>query len=721
MTKRQRIWHWPIVSGVVLLVIGTLLGTPGRLAMGERPDLLWRAEALISKGQYREALTLLSGLKTEGLDTSEVQKAKLQRAVCQKFLGQYGEALAEFGVLETKFETLEDYLVFWQGECFEALGQFDQAVSAYTRVLQMASLLKDSVVLRVADLHLAQGRAKEAVALYRHLLETGRQEVRALVGLVEALEASGDATEARKARLRLVRDHPKTRQAVVALRQMEPLKPVQECFYGGVAYAKAGKFRKAAVLFRQIIRNASDGNWRGRAQYELGLMYYTRKDYRTAERAFQKAHRVYRVPRALFELGRCSVSLGRDLEAAERFQRFAQYYPSVTGAARALWNAAMANERRGRYRQAREIFLKLAARYPGSEFAGKARWRAGFALYKIGDYEEGGRTFLRLAKTTSKAYLRDQGFYWAGKCYQRSGQEEEGAFWMQRAAQGFPMSYYSARARAVLGVTSEVFPAVPEVDAAVAEEAYEPSVYLLKGDLLASLGLYRLAEREYVRAGRAHRDNLFALGDLLQRYERIGATYQALRVSNWMVGVEQRQGIRITLASFRRLYPTYYWGEISRTAREVDLDPNLILAIIRQESAFNEAALSSAGARGLMQVMPATGRRMARKVRMAGFSTADLWEPRTSIRLGGRHLSDHLRYFDRSKDRQLGLALSAYNAGLKAARRWSKRLPREDVDEFVESIPYRETRNYVKLVYRNYQVYSYLQGEDRPQEKGLLR
>ena len=112
---------------------------------------------------------------------------------------------------------------------------------------------------------------------------------------------------------------------------------------------------------------------------------------------------------------------------------------------------------------------------------------------------------------------------------------------------------------------------------------------------------------------------------------------------------------------------------------------------------------------------------MARKVRMAEFSTADLWEPRTSIRLGGRHLSDHLRYFDRSKDRQLGLALSAYNAGLKAARRWSKRLPREDVDEFVESIPYRETRNYVKLVYRNYQVYSYLQGEDRPQEKGLLR
>ena len=151
---------------------------------------------------------------------------------------------------------------------------------------------------------------------------------------------------------------------------------------------------------------------------------------------------------------------------------------------------------------------------------------------------------------------------------------------------------------------------------------------------------------------------------------------------------------------------------MNEAASKMDLDPNLILAIMRQESAFDEEAMSRVGARGLMQVMPTTGKQIARKIKLNPFSTEDLWNPQVSIRLGGQHLSDHLRTFRREDERKLGLALSAYNAGLTAARRWSRRLTRRDVDEFVESIPYKETRTYVKLVYRNYQVYSYLQGDE---------
>ena len=99
---------------------------------------------------------------------------------------------------------------------------------------------------------------------------------------------------------------------------------------------------------------------------------------------------------------------------------------------------------------------------------------------------------------------------------------------------------------------------------------------------------------------------------------------------------------------------------------------------------------------------------MARLVKLKNFSTADLHDPHTSILLGGKHLSDHMRAFRKDKHRQLSLALSAYNAGLDAAKRWAKRLTKQDVDEFIERIPYKETRNYVKLVYRNYRVYSYL-------------
>jgi soluble lytic murein transglycosylase len=521
--------------------------------------------------------------------------------------------------------------------------------------------------------------------------------------------------------VRLVRDYPEDPRSVEALKELEPLNLPRECFYGGVAYARNGHFGRAITLFRRIIRRSPDATWRGRAQYELALAYYDQEHYRTAQRAFEKAYRTYRVPRALFDLARCSVELRRDLEAARRFETFARLYPSVSGAAEALWDAGMAYERRGKFRESREVFLRLASRYPDSPFADQGVWRAGFALYKMGRYEAAARAFLRMAETTSEVHLRDQGYYWASKCSRRLGREEEADLYVRRAVGGFPSTYYSSRARAVLGRESESHTFVRKGNGNSAREAYQPSVGVQKGDLLARLGLHRLAEQEYLREERLNRTNLSALGDLLQRYERVGAMNRALRVSNLMLALELERGIRLSVSSFRRLYPTYYSGEINRTAHQLDLDPNLILAIIRQESAFDEEARSSAGARGLMQVMPATGLTLARKFRMRGFSVDDLWEPHVSIRFGARHLSDHLQYFAGQNGRRLGLALSAYNAGLAVARRWSRYLPDGDVDEFVESIPYRETRNYVKLVYRNYQVYSYLHGDGLPRGEGLLQ
>ncbi|MDP6776005.1 MAG: transglycosylase SLT domain-containing protein, partial [Candidatus Latescibacteria bacterium] len=665
------------VAVLAVLALGALLSVPGPLAISEHIDPLFKAETLVSEARYREALDLLTRMDTSGLDAWEVDRVLLKRALCQKAMGRHGQALVGLESLQGAFGAIEDYLVYWQAECLEALGRLDEAADRFAQVAEIdrASQLKDQALLRAAGLRLNQDRPRDAARLYKRLLGKSEREVKALPGLAGALEAAGDSAGARKARLQLVRDYPKTTQALRALESMAPLGRVQEMFYGGIVYSAHKKFRQAAALFRTIVRKSPHESWRGRAQYQLGLVYYDRGDYRTAERALRRAQRSYRVPKALFALGKCSVKLGRAQEAAERFLSFTRLYPAVSGAAESLWNAAMAYERLGRHREARGIFLRLASRYPKSDFAGKASWRAGFALYRMRRYEEAAKAFLRLAKNTPEVYLRDQGYYWAGKCYKRAGKEEEGEELMARATEGFPTSYYSARARSVLGVTEDVFPDAPEGEKVVAEQTYQPSPYLLKGDVLVTLGLYRMAEAEFARARRSHRRNLFALGDLKQRYERIGSMDQALRMSNEMIHLERRKGIPVTLASFRRLYPTYYWGEINRTAREQGLDPNLILAIIRQESAFNEEALSGAGARGLMQVMPKTAKDMARKVRLKRFSVKDLWRPQTSIRLGSQHLSDHLEYFRRSKDRRLGLALSAYNAGLRAASRWSRQLP----------------------------------------------
>ena len=708
--RRPNVWVTPFLIGAGVVLLATLI-TPTKLAMAERIDPQSRAEQLLGERNYRWAAKVLEELDTEGLDPWEQRRVRLQRGLCAAGLGDHRAALSFFSNSASGFEPIEGYIRVWEARSFHALGQTDSATIRYDAIVNgdYGRTLYRSATFEAAR-HFEALEDHEAVAdVYQKLLDRGVRSSAALLGLSHAIEAAGDSSEAQGLRLRLIRDYPSSRGALSALRASEPLQGEKEIFYGAICYARHGKYRTAARLLKDLTRSSADPVWRGRAQFELGKVYYGKRDYRSARSAFRRAYEKYQVPKALLEEARSEIRLGADLDGARHFESFAKGFPNVPGAAEGLWQAAMAYERRGHPKNAGRVFLLLARQYPKSEFAEQARWRAGYLQFKRGNYEEAARTFLILANRTEEGYLRDQGYYWAGKCYQRLDRDEEWSFWLTRASEGFPASYYSARARAVLGTIDETYPYVSE-DSTATGANYTPTHALARGDLLAALGLYQEAEAEYRSTESSYHRNRFALNDLLHRYERINVMDRALRISNDLLNLDRDSGVPMSLASFKRLYPTYYWGSIYKSAQETNLDPNLILAIMRQESAFNRKATSSAGARGLMQLMPATGRDMARKVKVKGFKVKDLWQASTSIRLGSQHLSDHLKYFSKKDEpRQLGLALSAYNAGLEPARRWSRRLPKDDVDEFVESIPYRETRNYVKLVYRNYQVYSYLQ------------
>ena len=700
--SRIALFVFPIVSVFVVV---------GYLGIGEQRDPIFRVAEQIARHNFAEALSALDNMDAAQVDAWDIHTPGLQRAICLMHLGKYSDALAIFQSLGTMRKEIADYVAFWMGQCTEALGQTKDAENHYAKILNMkpVSLLGDQAALNAARAALAQGNSKGAIAYYQTLVGKRPHEGDALAGLVEAWTALGDSVTAREVRLRLIKNYPKHSAVYEMLPALGDLHGIEELFYAGVACMHAQKYRQAIDLLRRVIDESQNDAWRGKAQYELGHVYYRSRKYLSAESAFERAFKVYHVPEALFYFGRCAINRGNDLTATTRFREFVRRYPNSKTASEALWQAAMAYERRGRHSDARKLFLTLAKSYPKSTYADQAAWRAGFALYQTRQYTAAARAFLRLARQTSESYMRDQGYYWAGKSYQKLGQKAEARFWIERASEGFPTSYYSVRAHAVLGKTADAYVQVPQPGEHLSiGQSYTPSLHIPKGDVLASIGLYRDAEREYDRARRILGRNLFALDDLKPRYERVRAMHKALQVSAQIMMLERAHGISMTRSSFRRLYPTYYWGEINQVAEKMNLDPNLMIAIMRQESAFNTTAVSRAGARGLMQVMPQTGRNMARLVKLKKFSTEDLYDPYTSILLGGKHLSDHMKAFRKDKQRQLSLALSAYNAGLDAAKRWEKHLTKGDVDEFIERIPYKETRNYVKLVYRNYRVYSYL-------------
>ena len=156
-------------------------------------------------------------------------------------------------------------------------------------------------------------------------------------------------------------------------------------------------------------------------------------------------------------------------------------------------------------------------------------------------------------------------------------------------------------------------------------------------------------------------------------------------------------------------YPQGYWDSIATYSKKYGQDPYFIAAIIREESQFQAAALSPAGARGVMQVMPQTGEWVARNVSVPGFDRSRLFEPDTAINVGTWYIGHLMKRF---KGDPLFVA-AAYNAGPEAVTSWLSRNGSAGMerDVFVESIPFTETRGYVKKVLRNYAEYKRIYGK----------
>jgi soluble lytic murein transglycosylase len=174
------------------------------------------------------------------------------------------------------------------------------------------------------------------------------------------------------------------------------------------------------------------------------------------------------------------------------------------------------------------------------------------------------------------------------------------------------------------------------------------------------------------------------------------------------------------LEYWKLYFPIAYSELVNKNAKGYKLDPFLIVGLMRQESSFNPDSLSRSGAIGLMQLMPKTGKNEFKKRYKSAFSEKDwheeiLYIPRVNISLGSQHMAHLLK---KAKGDPV-IALAGYNAGLSRALKWKKTIITPDPDLFIEMIPFRETKAYVKKVMRNYFNYITLYGDGEEKHKVL--
>ena len=240
-----------------------------------------------------------------------------------------------------------------------------------------------------------------------------------------------------------------------------------------------------------------------------------------------------------------------------------------------------------------------------------------------------------------------------------------------------------------------VAPALP----VLAESFPEDSPHLAKARLLANAGLNDYIPREI--AADPDSGSWSALAEA-QIYASYGEAYRAMRALKRALPSAATASIKsIPLAYWRILFPEPYWTTIKAESAKNNLDPYLVASLIRQESEFNPSVISYANAWGLMQLLPSVGKALAREEGISHFQTFQLLDPETNIRLGTRYLRQTLEKFGGVQE----YALAAYNAGDSRVVDWQASGPYDGIDEFVESIPFTQTRDYVQSILRNIEIY----------------
>ena len=389
---------------------------------------------------------------------------------------------------------------------------------------------------------------------------------------------------------------------------------------------------------------------------------------------------------------------GRHGDAGTLRNRLVERFPARPEALDVIFFRGDDHHDAGRLDQAIDHYRRVVDMYAAADRAGLARMRWGQLHLERGEREAALEVFAAYLEEFPNGRRWEEASYWGAHAAEALGDTELARRLRARIRNESPLSYYAVLLTEDGGTTFA--PDLPEGPPLPVPEWLVGELGVL--DLLEEAGLEAAADAHVAAMKARAADSEELQLRLAAALQEAGRTLDAIRL-----GLElRRNGRPWDLALVRVVYPFPYRELVTSRARELGLDPYLLAGLIRQESAFVPAIVSPAGAIGLTQVMPATGRQLARSVGPRGFRTEMLETPELNVHLGTRFLSDLFERYDGV----VPLVLSAYNAGPTRANRW-RRLPEAaDPHRFTERIPFAETRGYVKNVTRNRALYRWLHG-----------
>jgi soluble lytic murein transglycosylase len=460
---------------------------------------------------------------------------------------------------------------------------------------------------------------------------------------------------------------------------------------------------------------------------------------------------------SLYFMGRAYTNLDQDSTAIKKYEELLSKFPGSNYADDSLFRIGRIYLFGDDLKNAEKYFQRIVDEYPGGDRVKEIYWVLGWIQYKNGDYSIAGSTFSDMAGRYGKNQLGEQGLFWKAKCSEKLGEEEQAIESYKRIVDYDNFSYYTFAALTALErlgqtvelkeINTEVYPDNPDIaellpdifgETGSVEGAEEPGsgsedpemeaeVYESVAEGTVGQGIEQVAEYGHIdRAKELLVIELFdsaakeieaaspEIADNSTGILEVSTLYLEAKdyISSQKIITKNLTKLRDNLSGpyedylYYLLYPYGYKEYVDRYSAEYDVDPLYILALIREESRFQPDAGSFAGALGLMQIMPATGKSIASSLGISGFNNEMLFDPEKNIKMGTYYIRAQLDNFNQNKY----YACGAYNGGPGAMSRWLSKYGDQDIDEFIESITFDETRKYVKKVMGSYFFYQILYG-----------
>ena len=708
---------YPII--IRKLSLSLLVLTYGCFAIGmsasgdEEHSAAWQeAFALIDKGNRKKAVLKLEALLQT--DLSEPKKREIHHTLGYNYekLRNRPKAVGHYARVASVSYPLADYAIYRLAHLYEGMNNRKRAIKWYTQLVKdyPTSFYLVKAKWDLAQLHLAEKQYALAKSVLIELVEQPRYAREVSFALARCNEELGDIPTAFTTYRELITENHSGSVARDALDRLKrlvrtnktlKLTPTDRLHCGSVSFSH--KQWKTAVAHLELIPETVDLNLRAHALYLIGRSYQGRKWYNTAIKKFNAVTALgdknEYLTRATYQIAQCYRRKGHIRTAISKLENFVKTYAWSELIDNALYDIAQLREKQGKSELAIDAYARLIKVAPKSPYADVAAWRTGWKRFDERRYEESYDAFKGLKENFPGNRYAMGAHFWMAKIRERQDKPALARKLYKEVAEA-RYWYYSARAKAILGMaTSELEPKAIQ-DAELPKRHTSPEQVLLLMELrlyedaIAQLNEHinttSLSERECFY-------NLITCYEGLAMYDKARkATEKSLESPAFANATRE-----VLEKLHRKLYPRYYADTVEKYAKLYNVDTFLIAAMILEESRYNAEAVSWAGAIGLMQIMPATGKELAQQLKIRRFRTSMLKQPDVNIQMGTKYIG----YLNSLFDDNAMLVTGAYNGGPGRMKRWVASKNIADIDEFVEKITIRETRLHIKKVIDSYDHY----------------